>query len=149
MRRHRDIAGLCVLVWLMAATPRLLAQTQPQVQTQSPDLAAALALPISPGSIALLVEHGNDAAVQQRLREALADQRLVVRKTAAITIYAAGARMPMVDLLTALKKEEDPVAGAQEIRAIMTFQPAWFGECVAAAGRWGRPAADMATEMAV
>lgn len=104
-------------------------------QAQSKELAATLALPITPGSIALLVESGSDPAVQQRMRDALQDSRPGVRKVAARTAFGAGLRMLIPDLRAALKAEQNPTVGAEELRALMTFSPPLTAECIAAAVR--------------
>lgn len=132
--------------FLIAAIPaRAQAQASAPAASDSP-LAATLALPISPGSIALLVGHGDDLAAQQRVREALRDARPAVRAVAARVAYGAGLQMLLADLRAALKAEQDPVAAAEEVRTLMTFAPPLAPECVAAAGRLGAPVANVVVD---
>ena len=140
VREFREgVRTLALASVLVIASTSAYAQPAPQPPQTAPDpqLTAALALPISPGSIALLVEHGDDAAAQQRVREALKDARPAVRIVAARVIYGAGLRMLLADLRAAVKVETDPLVAAQEVRALMTFSPPLATECVAAATRLG------------
>jgi hypothetical protein len=138
-------AGLGVCLCLPLASTVSIAQTPPApgapaaASGPSPEVAKLLALPVSTGSIALLVEHGDSPDVQQRLRDALKDTRREIRTVAARVIFADGVRGLVTDLRVSLKAEQDPQAGAEEIRAIMTFLPA-YNECVDAAIRLGQPA---------
>ena len=50
----------------------------------------ALAGPLSPGSVALLVEHRNEPGVRERWAAALKDDRPEVRTAAARVIYVSG-----------------------------------------------------------
>ncbi len=83
--------------------------------------------------------------MQLRLRDALKDPRPEIRIVATRVIFADGLRGRVTDLRIALKAEQDPRAGAEEIRAIMTFLPA-YQECVDAAIRLGGPALHAAIE---
>jgi TonB family protein len=125
-----------VVVAIVVLSSVVLTAQEPQSNAApSPELAATLALPISPGSIALLAEHPTEAAAQQRLQQVLKDDRPPVRRVAARVILNAGLRMLLADLRSALKAEQDPGAGAEELRALMTFAPALAPECVEAAVR--------------
>jgi hypothetical protein len=114
-------------------------------QAQNSGLAATLALPISPGSIALLVEHPTDPAAQQRIKEALADSRPEVRTVAARVIFDMAMRGLLPDVKAALAKEQDPVAGGEELRTWMTLEPnaTTYNTCVEAALRLGHPASEV------
>jgi TonB family protein len=130
---------------LVIASAIVIASTSARAQTapSDPQLAATLALPISPASIALLVGNGADPAAQQRVREGLRDSRPEVRSAAARVVYSAGLQMLLSDLRAALKVEQNPDAAGNEVRALMTFAPGLAPECVAAAGRLGAIVADM------
>jgi TonB family protein len=106
------------------------------------DLAAMLALPMSPGSIALLAERPTEPSAQQRIKEALADGHPEVRTVAARVILDMGMRGLLPDVQAALAHEQDPIAGAEELRAWMTLAPtpATYATCVEAAVRLGFPA---------
>ena len=112
----------------------------------SPELAKVLALQITPGSIALLVEHGAEPAAVQRLQDALKDARPGVRTVAARVSYTAGLRMLLPSLRAALKAEQDPYAGAEELRALLTFAPVLAKEAVDASVRLGGPVATEAVD---
>jgi TonB family protein len=83
-----------------------------------------LARPLSPGSVALLVEHASDARVVARWSEALKDPRPAVRATAARAINVTYA-LPLAESLTAAHAvEADPVARADESAALAALADA-------------------------
>lgn len=131
--RYRLAACLLTLVLFLAVASPL--------QAQDPQLAATLALPMSPGAIALLAEHPTDRAAQQRVKEGLADARAETRTVAARVIFDTGMRGLLADVQGALAKEQDPIAAAEEARAWMTLDPApaTYAACVEAATRLGYP----------
>lgn len=104
--------------------------------------------PDSPGSIALLVEHPTDAAAQQRVKAALADPHPETRTVAARLVFDTAMRGLLPDVEAALAREQDPVAGSEELRAWMTLAPsaATYTACVDAAVRLGYPATEVAVD---
>ncbi len=74
--------------------------------------------PVSPGSIALLVEHSQDAPVLERWTVALRDRDPRVRAAAARMANVSNAVGVVPALLSALENEADAGAGTEEIRAI-------------------------------
>jgi hypothetical protein len=100
------------------------------------DWRETLGLPLSPGSVAILVEHGADPEAQARWREALQDLRPELRAAAARACYAAGNAELVPALKEALAGERDHAAAAEEIRAIAALGAAADdGDVIAAAGR--------------
>jgi TonB family protein len=83
------------------------------------DWKKTLEAPLSPGTMAALVEHPDEASVQDRWRAGLNDANPDVRTAAARAVYAAGARSLLPTLKDALAHEEDPAAAGEEIRAIV------------------------------
>lgn len=71
------------------------------------DLDRLLARPLSPGSVALLVERGQERAVWDRWAEALRDRRPETRGTAARAIHVSGALLREA-VEKALEQESDP-----------------------------------------
>jgi TonB family protein len=122
----------------------IVAPAAAAAEGQNSDAATTLALPISPGSIALLVEHPTDAGAQQRIKQALADTRPEVRIVAARVILDMAMRGLLPDVQAALAKEQDPTAGSEELRAWMTLEPTatTYATCVEAALRLGHPASE-------
>ncbi len=90
----------------------------PAVEAQPIDLERALALPISPGAVALLVEGAHEPRARQRLVEALADERAEVRAAAARVVDASGTAQLVPDVTASLAKESDPDAAIEMLRAI-------------------------------
>jgi TonB family protein len=78
----------------------------------------ALARPVSPGAIALLAPHATDPTVIARLQAALADGRPDVRAVAARVAFATGSQALAETLIKALDTEQDPMAGAEMVRAL-------------------------------
>jgi hypothetical protein len=106
------------------------------------DLAAVLARPISPGSVALLVEHAAQSAAQKRLIEAVGHQDPAVRAVAARVAFVTMSKGVAGALITAVAKEEHVHTGAEQVRALMALLGA-PGEhlSVNAVKRLGAPAA--------
>ena len=77
-----------------------------------------LTLPLSPGAVAILAEHGEAAEVQARWREALKSPDAEVRAAVGRAVYAAGATAMIPALKEALVAEQDPAAAAELVRAI-------------------------------
>lgn len=98
------------VVWCLAAT------------ASAEDLPSALKRPISPGALALLIEHGSEPEAQARLKEALADTRPPVRAAASRVIYAAGIRGLVPDVVRALEAETGP-AVSEHLQAIGVLDP--------------------------
>jgi TonB family protein len=90
---------------------------------QSADWRDRLEGPLTAGSVALLVEHGREPAVQQRWSQALRDPRAPVRAAAARAVYASGTRAAAGDLREALKVETDATAEREETRALAVLGP--------------------------
>jgi TonB family protein len=97
---------------------------------------ALLAQPLSPGTVALLVEHADDARVAARWGEALKDDRPLVRATAsrAINVSATVSLVPQV--AAALVGEADFVAAREHMGALAALGgPARQADLRAAAER--------------
>jgi hypothetical protein len=107
----------------------------------------ALAGPLSPGSVALLVEHRNEPGVRERWAAALKDDRPEVRTAAARVIDVSGSTWLVPDLITALSHEADTAAAIEEIRAIGSLGDASMDAAlVAAAARLQTPIVDVVAE---
>jgi hypothetical protein len=85
------------------------------------DLAAVLARPISPGSVALLVEHATQVAAQKRLIEAVGHQDPAVRAVAARVAFVTVSKGLAGALITAVAKEDHVQTGAEQVRALMAL----------------------------
>jgi TonB family protein len=105
------------------------------------DLARALAQPLSPGSVALLLFHPGEPAVVDRWTSALRDSRPEVRASAARVINTSGASALVSPLETALAAEQDHDAAQEEIMALAALSGRAADEVLLkAAGRfpgWG------------
>lgn len=77
-----------------------------------------LKLPISPGSIAILVEHPREPAVVARWQAALDDRDARVRAAAARVSNVTIARELAAALEAALERETDDEAALEEVRAV-------------------------------
>src|SRR3989442_9971874 len=107
----------------------------------------ALAAPLSPGSVALLVEHRNEPGVRERWAAALKDDRPEVRAAAARVIHVSGSAWLLPDLVTALSHEADTAAAVEEIRAIGSLgDPITDAALVAAATRLKTPTVDVVAD---
>jgi hypothetical protein len=86
---------------------------QPSPPPQQPiDLEWALALPLSPGAVALLVENPSDPRALERLSEALAHSEPEVRASAARVAYVSNVTSLLPDAEAALTRETEPVAAS-------------------------------------
>ena len=76
---------------------------------------------LTPGAVALLVQHVHDPRVAARLKTALSDKTAVVRAVAArVTVVGRLADL-LPDLKSALAAETDPEAAREEMRAVCTL----------------------------
>ena len=82
------------------------------------ELAKALARPLSPGSVAILVLHADNPAAAARLTEALAHEQPEVRAVAARVAFAIRHRGLVPALVKALVVEQNSLAGAEIVRAL-------------------------------
>ena len=82
------------------------------------DWKKTLEQPLSPGTVAILVEHGGEPEVQERWRTALKSEDTRVRSAAARAIYAAGEKGLASALREALEVEKDARAAEEQIRAL-------------------------------
>lgn len=95
------------------------------VSAQPADPAAeALARPISPGSVALLLPVINRPGVIERLTQALGDPRPDVRAVAARVAFTTRNALLAQTLDDALAREQSPVAGAEIVRALALIRGA-------------------------
>jgi len=107
----------------------------------------ALTRALSPGSVALLVEHRNEPGVRERWAAALKDDRAEVRAAAARVIHVSGSTWLLPDLVSALSHEASDAAAIEEIRAIGSLGDAGSDAAlVAAATRLKLPAVDVVAE---
>lgn len=81
----------------------------------------ALEGPLSPGSVALLVEHARDRGVQDRWAAALRHARPEVRAAAARVVNVSAATELVPGLQKALSTETDRAAAIEEVRALGTL----------------------------
>jgi TonB family protein len=112
-----------------------------------PNWERLLALPLSPGSVALLAEHAADPRVVARWAEALKDPSAEVRAAAARAFNVMGMRGQAPSLSAALAAETDPSAAAEQAEALAALgAPPRDAELLAAAQRDARfaPAVAMA-----
>ena len=77
--------------------------------------------PVTPGTIALLVEHGSSPAILPRLIEGLKDTRAPVRAAAARVILVLGLRSLTPAILDALEAEADAETAAEMFRVAAQF----------------------------
>jgi TonB family protein len=82
------------------------------------DWKKTLEQPLSPGTVAILVEHGREPEVQERWRAGLQSDNARLRAATARAIYGAGEKALVPALTDALDKEPDPDAAKEEIRAL-------------------------------
>jgi TonB family protein len=110
MRLAYALASLAILCCLRLAS------------AQAPsDREAALRMPLSPGSVALLIEHASDPAVKQRLAEALQHASPDVRAAAARVVFVAAVTSLLPEVASALGREnyEDPAI--EQVRVLSGF----------------------------
>jgi TonB family protein len=86
-----------------------------------------LALPVSPGALALLLPHAKEPAVRERWAAALADERPHVRSAAARVITVSGLRDLTPAVAAALEAESDADAAEEQLLACLLLAPdsAW------------------------
>jgi TonB family protein len=99
------------------------------------DVKALLRRPLTPGSVALLVRHLDDAEVRERCVVALADPRPEVRAVAARVVGAAGSTVLLPKLREALGGEADRGAAIEELRAVVVLGRAEDDAATLAAAR--------------
>jgi hypothetical protein len=125
---------------VLAALAGQLTITAPATAQQ--DLQALLARPISPGSVALLVEHAKEPDAQKRLTEAIKHEDPAVRAVAARVAFVTMSKGTAPALITALAKEEHAQTAAEQVRTLMAFYGAAGDSIVRkAVERIGGPAA--------
>lgn len=101
-------------------------------------VAALLAAPPTPGTLALLVPHASRADAQVRLRESISSRDPAVRRAAARVMHALGLASSIPFLRRTLATEEDPGAAEEQARALVTLgQPADVQAALDAAKRLG------------
>src|SRR5687767_4285011 len=111
-RRLLALAGLL----LSTAPTKLLAA--PQQAPPGDPVAAAVARPISPGSVALLLPHSARPEVVHRLIQAIQDPRPEVRAVAARVAFTTRHASLAPALAAAWDKESNDAAGAEIARAL-------------------------------
>jgi TonB family protein len=82
------------------------------------ELQHALALPLSPGSVAMLVDYAGAPEAQERLVAALHDTRAETRAAGARVVNVLGINGLVPELLRALEAERDSDAAREELRAL-------------------------------
>ena len=98
------------------------------------DWRSVLERPLSPGTVALLLPHANEAAVQQRWTQALQDARPEVRAAASRVANVSAATSLVPALFDALEGETERWAALEEVRAIAALAgPAADSRLIAAA----------------
>lgn len=144
MRVSRWCGGVAIACGLGAA----LAATVGAQGGPTSELDAVLALPMSPGAVARLVEYPLDPRTQKRLTAALADANPAVRAVAARVTFVTASKGQVSGLVRALASEQDGAAAAEELRALVTLLGAPVDEqAMAAATRLGSPVADTLAEV--
>jgi TonB family protein len=113
----------------------MLAVAVAGAQTPSPPdpLGSVVALPMSPGAVALLLPHAGQPAAVERIGKALADPRPDVRAVAARVAFTTRHAGLAPALGSALAAETHPVAGAEMVRALSLILGARSDDAVAAA----------------
>jgi len=109
---HRFVPALLLL--LLATATRAAAQTVPSLDE-------ILGMPLSPGSVALLVHHWAQAPALARLGAAVRHEDANIRAAAARVMFVAGLRGMASPVMVALAKETSPEAGVEEIRFLVHF----------------------------
>lgn len=102
---------------LLAATT-VAASAQPVPGDLPPDVQTALARPISPAAIALLLPHVSQPAVAQRLALALRDANPHVRAVAARIAFTTRQQNLVEPIAAALDVESAPLSAAEMVRAL-------------------------------
>ena len=99
------------------------------------DWKKTLELPLSAGTVAILVEHGGEPEVQERWRAGLASEDAKVRAATARAIYGAGEKALIPALKEALDKETDRPAAEEQIRALVAVGRAENDAAIVGAAR--------------
>jgi TonB family protein len=120
--RHRLLA-IGAFALILAGSESSFAQTE-SVASGSAAVAEALARPLSPGSVALLLPYAARPEVVQRLIQALEDSRPEVRAVAARVAFTTRHTSLGPSLAAALEKETNDAAGAEIARALALIQGA-------------------------
>ena len=116
--------------WNMSLLPplptalALFALSLPVAASEPPTLDALLSRPVSPGVVALLIRHANDARARAAWATALSDERPQVRAAAARAIGTSGAFPLAAALRAALSREKAGFAAAEEAAALASVLPA-------------------------
>jgi len=138
----RSVLALVALVFI--APLRAVAQT-------APTLDEILTMPLSPGSVALLVGHVTQPAAAARLGAALRDPNANVRAAAARVSFVGGIRGMANPVMVALAQETSLPAAVEEIRLLVHFGTDVHRKAIEeAVARFGeRVVASTAIELAV
>jgi TonB family protein len=132
---------IAVLITGGVAVPQAQRSTTPAPQDPEAAARAALARPIDAGSIPFLIPHARFSNVAGRLASALGHERADVRAVAARAIFVIAGRSYGGAVAKALPVEQDPIAGAEMVRALMAIRGAEAdADAIAAASRLGAPA---------
>jgi TonB family protein len=113
-------AGAVLLVAWLSIPTGVTAQGAPATDPA----AEALSRPISPGAIALLLQHSSAPAMPRRLIEALGDPRPEVRAVAARVAFTTRHAALGQQLADALDRETNAAAAAEIVRALALIQGA-------------------------
>jgi TonB family protein len=109
---------------------------------QPPPSSSALAGPLTPGDVAVLVLDRGSPDVSRRLAEAIRHARGDVRAVAARVVTVTAGREHAPALSEALARESDVSAASEQIRALLTLGGSGaLAEAAAAADRLGGPVA--------
>lgn len=138
VRRSLSGLGYVALALVISARPFAQAPTAPD---------EILARPISPGTVALLVEHSNAPAVQARLGAALRHANSEIRAAAARVLFVTGARGMVAAMTVALAAETSEDAAVEQARFLAYFGSTEARAAVAAA--WPRLGPRVALSSAV
>ena len=103
---------------------------------------AALGRPLSPGAVALLLQHAADPRAGARLVEALSHERADVRAAAARVVGSVGLRPGLPALAQAVAREDDAVAGIEEVRALALLADSTDADLLRAVAGVGPAAVD-------
>ena len=114
---NRLLGAIGAFALILAASERSFAQT-PSTTNSTPAVAEALARPLTPGSVALLLPHAAQPDVVRRLIQALEDPRPEVRAVAARVAFTTRHASLAPALAAALDKETNDAVGAEIVRAL-------------------------------
>jgi TonB family protein len=107
-----------VLTAAVIGHPAPAAPAAPAAADAADDLAKLLARPMTPGSVALLVEHVSQQAAQKRLIEAAKHEDPAVRAVAARIAFVTESRGLASPLIAMVAKEENTQTAVEQIRAL-------------------------------